>query len=591
MGFSNGSAQGFGAQFTLSRSRMALALVAAMASWGAHAAQPAEYAKGRVIVQTHAGLSDEELDKIVKVHGGKARRIGKSNLHIVDLPGNASETAVQAQLAHNPHLKFAELDRKVQPDFAANDPYLGSAWHLNTLKAASAWDVSQGGSVTIAILDSGVLATHADLAPNLVPGWNAYDGSNTTSPVTYHGTAVAGAAAAVTNNGAGVAGVAGQARIMPIRITDAAGTAYYSTIASGITYAADHGVRVVNCSYSGLFKTASILSAGAYLKSKGGLLVVSAGNGGIDENAAATTSMITVSATDGSDNRTSWSSFGQMVSVAAPGAGIWTTNSDGAYTSANGTSFSSPIVAGVVALMMSANPSLGAAQIESLLFSTAVDLGAAGKDIYFGYGRVDADAAVRAARSATGADTQAPVASVALTSGSTVSGLVSVNVNATDNVAVSKVNLLVNGSVVGTDTGAPYQFSWDSSKSPNGAVTLTAVAYDAAGNAGNSAPVSLTVANALTADTTPPVVTIANPINGSQVSGTVSVSVQATDNAGSAALKQSLYLDGALVASGSGGSLSYNWNSRKASAGIHTLTAIGQDAAGNKTTTSVQVSR
>jgi len=93
------------------------------------------------------------------------------------------------------------------------------------------------------------------------------------------------------------------------------------------------------------------------------------------------------------------------------------------------------------------------------------------------------------------------------------------------------------------------------------------------------------------ADTTPPAVAIVNPGNGSKVTGTVSVGVSASDNAGAAGLKQSLYLDGMLVASGTGSSLSYSWNTRKASAGTHTLQAVAQDAAGNKTSTSVSVSR
>ena len=108
-------------------SRLVAALVVGLAAWGqAQAAAPNEWAKERVLVLPRAGLSDIELDKIVNVHGGKARRIGKSNLHIVDLPGNASETAVLARLADHPHLKFAELDRRVAPALVSNDPYLGS---------------------------------------------------------------------------------------------------------------------------------------------------------------------------------------------------------------------------------------------------------------------------------------------------------------------------------------------------------------------------------------------------------------------------------------------------------------------------------
>ena len=553
---------------------------------------PAPWAKGRILVMPRAGLPDADLGKLLGVHGGKARRIGKSDLHIVDLPANASETAVLNLLAHHPHLRFAELDRAVAPTLAATDPYTGSQWHLVNINAAAAWDVSQGAGVTIAILDSGVLTTHPDLAASIVPGWNAFDASTAVSDVTGHGTAVAGAAAAITNNALGVAGVAGAAQIMPIRITDAAGTAYYSTIASGVTWAADHGARVANCSYGYLFSSASVQSAGQYLKSKGGLLVVSAGNNGVNENAAATSSMITVSATDGANNTASWSSYGDMVAVAAPGVGIWTTSNDGTYRSASGTSFAAPIIAGVVGLIMAANPALSAAQVESVLFSTATDLGAAGRDLYYGNGLVNADAAVRAARGTIAADTQAPSVAIASPAGgSTVSGLAMIDVTATDNVGVTKVELRVNGATVASSTVGPFHFAVDTSKLANGMSSVVAQAYDGAGNSRASSAVALNVANNVVADVTPPTVAITNPRAGQVVSGNLSISVGAADDSGAAGIRQSLYIDGALVASGSGGSLAYNWNTRKVRAGNHTLMAVAQDAAGNRSSSSVQVSR
>lgn len=573
----------------------AVAVACSLCAWGAaHAAPATDWAQGRLLVMPRAGLSANDLAKALKPHGGTATRVGDSNLHIVQLPAGASEAAVLAQLAHHPLLKFAELDRRVGVSFVANDPYLGSEWHLAKINAGAAWDLAQGAGVTIAICDSGVLPTHPDLVQ--VPGWNFVDNNPDTADVFGHGTSVAGTAAAIINNGAGVAGVAGAARIMPVRVSDSTGYAYYSTIASCVTYAAEHGARVANASFSGVYSSAAIQSAGQYLKSKGGLLVVAAGNSGANDGSPAITAMIPVSATDSADARASWSSFGSYVALAAPGSGIWTTASSGSYSQVSGTSFASPMTAGVVALMMSVNPSLSSGQIESLLYATALDLGTVGRDIYFGYGRIDAGAAVRAASTAVGADSTAPTVSITNpVAGATLAGLATVDVSAADNVGVTRVDLQANGKVVATDTVGPFQFSWDSSSVANGAASLVAVAYDAAGNSKASAALSVNVANPVpkvAADTTAPAVTITQPAANSKVgNGNVAVGVSASDNNGTTGLKEWLYIDGVLVASGTGGGLAYNWNTRKVASGSHTIKAVAQDAAGNATTTSVVVSK
>jgi hypothetical protein len=566
----------------------ALLAIGTGAAGMATAATPAHeaHAKGRILVMPRAGLSDADFGKILGAHGGKARRIGKSRLYIVDLPAGASEQAVAAQLARHPQLKFAEVDRRMSITFTPNDPYLGSEWHTNQIGAPAAWNLAQGAGVTIAILDTGVDGTHPDLAGQMVAGWDYYDNSANTSDVQGHGTAVAGAAAATINNGVGVASIAGQAKIMPIRVTDPSGNAYASTIAQGITYAADHGARVANISISGVAASSTTLNAAQYMKNLGGLVVVAAGNDGINENIAATTTMIPVSATDSNDALTSWSSYGNYIALAAPGLNIWTTQSGGSYWSCWGTSFSSPITAGVVALMMSAKPSLPNTQIESLLYSTAVDLGAPGRDIYYGYGRVNAGAAVQAAASTvSNVDTQPPSASISAPLGSaSVSGLVPVNVTASDNVGVTKVELRVNGSTVATDTATPFAFSWNSTTLANGSATLVAVAYDAAGNSAASAPVSVTVANASTLS-----VAISKPANGSAVSGVVGVSTKAVESGNASTVKQSLYIDGSLKTTGSGTSLAYNWNTKKAASGAHTINVVATDASGNTSSNSVQV--
>ncbi|MES2948774.1 MAG: S8 family serine peptidase [Pseudomonadota bacterium] len=559
------------------------------------AADLLDFAKGRILVAPREGLPDEEFNKILAVHGGKASKIGQSNLYIVHLTGNASEKAVAATLAHNPHLKFAEVDGRVKSTLVPNDSYLGSEWHLTKIKAASAWDTTQGTGITIAILDTGVDPTHPDLVGNLVPGYNFYDNNTNTSDVCGHGTKVAGTAAASTGNGIGVAGVAGQAKIMPIRIAEATNGCYgsYSAIASGLIYAADHGARVANVSYGGLARSATVQSAAQYLKNKGGLTFVSAGNNGIDESIIPTTTLIAVSATDGNDAKASWSSYGSFVALSAPGVGIWTTKNGGSYDAPSGTSFASPTAAGVAALMMAARPALDSTQLESLMYTSAVDLGVAGRDPYYGYGRVDATAGVQAALNAViQADTHAPTASISSpAANASVSGLVAINVAATDNVGVARVELHVNGTTTAADSVAPFGFSWDSTKTPNGAATLMVKAYDAAGNAGTSAPVTVNVANTvppITNDTAPPTVKIVNPVAG-QVAGNVSISVNAADNSGAAGISLSLTIDGVVKASGTGGALAYNWNTRKVASGTHTIGVIAKDATGNSATASVQV--
>jgi hypothetical protein len=242
----------------------------------------------------------------------------------------------------------------------------------------------------------------------------------------------------------------------------------------------------------------------------------------------------------------------------------------------------------VIALMMAANPALAPSQIVGLLESTAVDLGTPSYDYYYGYGRINAAAAVLAAAQATGADTQPPVVSISSPTGGTVSGIVPVNVSASDNVGVTRVDLLVNGTLLATDTTTPYGFSWDSTNL-GGSATLVARAYDAAGNSGTSQTVTVTVGAAppVTPDTIPPTVTISKPGNGSTVKGVIAIAATATDNVGVASF--SLYVDGTVKVTGNVASISYQWNTRKAASGAHTISAVAKDAAGNQTTATINV--
>jgi subtilisin family serine protease len=544
--------------------------------------------KGHILVQPRPGLPDAEFAKALAPHGGYVvGQITNLGVYVVALPAAASEAAVANLLSRNPHIKFAEPDAVVEPVFAPSDPYYGNEWHLFTIGASSAWDRSLGTGVTVAILDSGIDATHPDFQGQLVSGWNFYDNNSSTADVYGHGTEVAGVIGAIGNNGIGVAGVAWGAKLMPIRVTDTSGNGYISMLASGLTYAADHGARVANMSFA-VQSYSTIQTAAQYLRNKGGVACNSAGNYGTLDSTPPTDSLVSVSATDSTDTLASWSSYGPYVDVSAPGVGIWTTTLGGGYAAPSGTSFSSPLTCGVIALMMAANPALAPSQIVGLLESTAVDLGTPGYDYYYGYGRINAAAAVLAAAQATGADTQPPVVSISSPTGGTVSGIVPVNVSASDNVGVTRVDLLVNGTLLASDTTTPYGFSWDSTGLGGGA-TLVARAYDAAGNSGTSQTVTVTVGAAppVTPDTIPPTVTISKPSNGSTVKGVIAIAATATDNVGVASF--SLYVDGTVKVTGNVASISYQWNTRKAASGAHTISAVAKDAAGNQTTATINV--
>ena len=548
------------------------------------------FAPGRILAQPRAGLSDVEFRKVLgKEKGRLSKRLNRLGVAVVEVPAGAEE-AIAKRLARHEHMKFAEVDLAIAPDLLPNDQYYGNAWHLPKIQADLAWERSLGDGVTVAVLDTGVDANHLDLGANLLPGWNSVSGSSDASAVSdinNHGTWVSGVVAALSNNSLGVASVAWNAKVLPVRVTNTTdGVAYTSDIANGLTWAADHGAKVANISY-GVSGSATVSSAAQYVRSKGGVVCVSAGNSGADPGYAKNETVISVSATNSSDTRTSWSSYGSYVDFAAPGEGIQTTARGGGYSSVSGTSFSSPMTAGLVALMMAANPKLTPTDIEAILQNTADDLGTPGWDAYYGFGRINAAEAVKLAANSTPSDTEAPKATVTSPgAGSTVSGLVAVDVSGSDNYGVIKVELYANGKLVGTEMTSSYKFSWDTTGTANGSATLSAKAYDTAGNVGTSPSVTVTVSNG-SDDTVAPQVTITSPSDGATVGGTVSLAASATDN--DKVSMVSLYVDGKLMCSGAP-SVSCSWNTRKASSGGHTVSATAKDAAENSATTSVSVS-
>lgn len=545
------------------------------------------WARGRLLVSPRAGLPAGQFEKAVSPVKGRSRAyIRQLNTHVVELPAGADEVVALKELRKNRKFKHVELDMAVAHAATVTDPSFGSSWALPKIQAPAAWDHANGSGVVIAILDTGVNGAHPDLAANMVPGWNVYDNNSNTADVHGHGTLVAGTAAMAANNAKGSAGVAWGAKIMPIRIASPDGYAYWSTVAQGIYWAADNGAKVVNVSFNGISGSTTVQNAAQYLRNKGGVVVVAAGNSGGLENIASHDAMLSVAATDKNDARASFSSYGPYVDLSAPGVSVYTTTSSGGYGNASGTSFASPIVAATAALMLSANSKITPAKIDDILKSTSIDLGASGADEYYGSGRVDAAKAVAAAKALAPADTTAPAVSIVSPTGGQVTDVVAVDVSASDNVGVTRAELYVNGQLHATDAQSPFAFAWDTAGRADGSYTLVAQAYDAAGNRGTSASVVVTVGNNAVA----PKIKKFSLSNGMKLSAfKQTIKVTASSDVGVASIE--LSVDGKQAATAYGKSLSFSLNTRSLSKGAHTVTVKVTDKAGNVTSQTVTVNK
>ncbi|MFY9287854.1 MAG: S8 family serine peptidase [Alphaproteobacteria bacterium] len=552
--------------------------------------QAPEYiAQGRLLVAPFPGVSEVDFANAMKKHGAKVKqKIGNLPVWIVEVPAR-SERAMLALITHNKHVKFAEFDALIPPNtITINDPSFSSAWQLPKIAAPSAWELARGDGIIVAVLDTGVDGTHPDLAPNMIAGWNTASNSTNTTDIKGHGTWVAGTVGALLNNGIGAAGVAPNVKIMPLRITDdPAGYAYYSDMAEAITWAADHGARIVNLSFGPINNSSTIVNAGQYLINKGGLLFNSAGNDGTLNTIINHPAIITVSATTSADTRASWSTHGIFTDLSAPGAGVYSTARGGGYNFVNGTSFSSPIAAATGALVMSANPYLTPLQVENVLKASTDDLGPVGYDVEFGFGRVNALKAVTLAQSIAVDSTPPTVAVTEPVAGTNVAGILTIKTASADNVGVDHVDIFINGQLLGTTKN--NQLVWDTTRSSNGNVTITAYAYDTTGNKSALASAIVTVANVVVVDTASPTAAVTSPANNAVISGNVvTLKGAASDNIGVTSL--SVAVDGkTLCTSPNVTTISCNWNTKKTLRGGHVVTVVAKDAAGNLGSASINV--
>jgi len=356
---------------------------------------------------------------------------------------NAS--AVLRALQADPNVEFAEEDKVATTNLIPNDPYFSSygswgqayldLWGINLIGSASAWDTSTGTGIIVGVVDTGIDFTHPDIVANIwtnpgeipnngidddgngyiddVHGWD-FIGSSYTNPVQSnnpvdhfgHGTHVSGTIAATGNNGIGVIGVAWNSQIMPVKALDDNGYGIDSTLGPAILYAANNGADVISNSWAGTGTSQTIADAVSYAYDLGAVVVAAAGNNSDDARnyyPANLPQVITVAATDHNDNIAYFSNWGSKIDVAAPGVDILSLRAAGTtmgtpvnslYTRADGTSMATPHVSGLAALILAQHPTYSNEDVRQAIRVSANNLGTSGFDQNYGYGRINASAAM-----------------------------------------------------------------------------------------------------------------------------------------------------------------------------------------------------
>ena len=375
------------------------------------------YASDRVLVRFRPRVHRSYAEGLLRSYGfPSVRRIPAIGVYSVRTAPGVSVTETLAMLRRNADVEQARPDYRTRLADIPNDQYfamfqynlrnpggildLGDGIQLQAkanadIKATAAWDAVKGDpEVVIAVCDTGVDMTHPDLAAKIVSA--GHDFANDDDDATddhWHGTHVAGIAAADTDNSTGIAGVAWKCRILPVKVTDATGDGYYSWVIDGIIWATDEGADVINISLGGDFDDPFLEDACKYAHDHGVVVVASAGNDTayINYPAAYDSYVLAVAATDYSDEVADFSSFGPEVDVAAPGVYIlgpapqWYVGiGDPPYLFGSGTS--------MAALIMSLKPELKPAEVMKVIRYTADDVNRAaypGRDDHAGYGRIN----------------------------------------------------------------------------------------------------------------------------------------------------------------------------------------------------------
>ena len=359
----------------------------------------------QLLVKFRSGTSAAAAARSMSiVHGQQVRTIPDLGVRVINVPAS-SAVAARAALDADGDVAFAESNAVAKPmEDAPNNPYFpqgnlslgGGAWGWYQTHTTQAWDLTQGSpSVVIAVLDSGLKPQGLNFGGQIVPGYDVLTGTtDTTTNAGSHGTYVAGAAVGVAGSDNGNAGYCPDCSIMPVQVGTDSGF-QYSDLATGITWATNHGAKIINMSLGGTAASSTVASAVSYAQSKGVILFAAAGNSNntTPMYPAATPGVIGVAGVAVNGVKSGDSDYGSWVAMAAPEGDMtaWPTlNGAPGYAQVGGTSLASPAAAGIAGLIWSEDPSLTAAQLTQVLESSATAV-----PFTVGYGEVDAMAALR----------------------------------------------------------------------------------------------------------------------------------------------------------------------------------------------------
>ncbi|MCC6783366.1 MAG: peptidase S8 [Planctomycetes bacterium] len=397
----------------------------------------AAFTKDELIVRFRSEVDPEFLRHVGEVLGFELADRGRNGaFEVLRVPAELVDVWA-TWLAAQPEVELVERNALCHTTAAPNDPlYAPYQWNFlnrgalsngrvsnHGVQAEAAWPTSTGSSVVVAVVDTGVayetyggFAQAPDLAGrSFVSPYNAITGTTHANDDNGHGTHVAGTIGQSTNNGLGVAGIAYGCSIMPVKVLNSAGSGSHAQIANGITWAADHGAKVINLSLGGSTGSTTLSNAITYAWGRGVVICAATGNTGRSgvSYPARYTNCIAVGATRFDGNRSGYSTYGTGIDVVAPGGDTSVDqNGDGygdgilqqtfatgapttfSYYFFQGTSMATPHVAAIAALVIAHRPTYTNTQVRSAIESSCQDRGSAGYDTRYGNGLVDAAAAL-----------------------------------------------------------------------------------------------------------------------------------------------------------------------------------------------------